>query len=515
MTVRIRRLLVPTVAVSVLMLSTGCSPTPTSPSAGIEPFLNQHLAFGPCDAEASGTSMRSSGPSPAAERSECGTLKVPLDYDVPSGDTAQIAVLRVPARGADTIGSILVNPGGPGSRGTSMAPLLADAWTSTSITDRFDLIGFDPRGVGSSRPAIECYTDAERDADAPLFTPMSGVEEWTAERAEEFVSQCAERSGGTDLLANVGTRDVARDMDILRHVLGDEKLNFAGTSYGTRLGAVYAEMFPDKVRALVLDGALDPTVGKQRWRVSNFTGMQGAFDSMVRRCIEQADCPLGTDADKALGVYLDLVRGLDANPAPTDSGRDLNTVKAMDGVFSGLYAQQLWPIIIRGLHQLRAGSGDILMTLRDSYQGRRADGTYTNLAEANVAINCIDDDRLSPEQETAYKRAVLDAAPFMDPGHIVDTTDVCAAWPGPDPVRFDADSISDQLPTVMVVSATHDPATPYQDGIGLTRALGAKLLTVEGAQHGAIVVQNQCIEQKVADYLIDLTPPTDGSRCVL
>ncbi|MFF2085854.1 alpha/beta hydrolase [Nocardia sp. NPDC058176] len=502
------------VAAVVLLVTAGCAQSagPQNPSTdtAMDRFLQQQIAFGPCDAAALGGVEGD-----AAARAECGTVTVPLDYDAPEGDVAEIAVLRVPARGPDRIGSILTNPGGPGASGTAMAPLLAQAWTSTPITERFDLIGFDPRGVGATTPAIDCATDAERDDDTPLFTPMSGREEWTEERAQDFVAECARRSGGENALAHVGTRDVARDMDIMRQVLGDEKLNFAGASYGTRLGAVYAQMFPQNVRALVLDGALDPTHDKQEWRVSQFTGMQAAFDDMAELCIQQGDCPLGTDPDKALDVYLDLVRGLDTHPAPTDSGRELNTVKAMDAVFSGLYSSALWPVVIKGLQQLRDGSGTVLLLLRDAYQGRAADGVYSNLAEANVAINCIDDNRHSREQETAYKRAVLDAAPFMDPGHVVDTTDVCAAWPGADPVRFDAGAVSAELPTVMVVSTTADPATPHRDGLGLADTLGASLLTVEGAQHGAIIVQNPCIEQKLADYLIDLTPPADGSACAL
>ena len=509
-----RRALI-SVGASVMLLTAGCSapdqPATNQPATDqMSRFLQQDIAFGPCDAQATATAP----PSEATERSECGRLDVPLDCENPSGEVAEIAVLRVPATGNDRIGSVVVNPGGPGSGGTWMAPLLASTWTTTEITERFDLIGFDPRGVGASTPTIDCYSDTERENDAPLFTPMWG-EDWTETRARDLVAQCAESSGGANVLAHVGTRDAVRDMDLLRHVLGEEKLNFAGTSYGTRLGAVYAEMFPDNVRALVLDGALDPSADKQTFRVTNFAGMQAAFDAMVDSCIEQAACPLGSDRAVALDVYLDLVRTLDDDPASTGTGRDLDTVQAMDAVFSGLYSAALWPVVIAGLQQLQVGDGTILLALRDSFQGRAEDGTYANSAEASVAINCMDDNRLFGDEVAAYDRAVLDAAPFMDPGHPAGTTDICAAWPEPDPVRLDADDISDALPAALVISATRDPATPYQNGVALADILGAALLTVDGDQHGTIVTSNACIEQAVGNYLIELELPAHGSRCTL
>jgi pimeloyl-ACP methyl ester carboxylesterase len=504
-----------TASAAVLLLAGGAVPSQAGQghgSDGLDRFVTQELDFGECDAAAVGE-VEGEARTVGMERAECATLEVPLDYADPDGRTVRIAVLRVPARGDDPEGSIVLNPGGPGAGGTSLAPQLAEVWASSRITESFDLVGFDPRGTGASTPAVDCYADARRERDAPLFTPLSGVEEFTDKRAKALVKQCAKGSGGKHVLAHLGTRDVARDMDVMREVLGDDKLTYAGLSYGTRLGAVYAQMFPEKVRALVLDGAIDPTADKRAWRVSQFAGMQGAFDGMVDLCVQQADCPLGTDPDKALDVYLDLVRDLDEHPVPTAGGRELNTVKAMDGVFAGLYSSAAWPFVVDALKTLRSGDGERLMALRDAYHLRGGDGVYADVLEANLAINCVDDDRLSPRKETAYKRAVLDAAPFMDPGHTVDTTDPCAVWPGGDPVRFDADDVSDELPATLVVSATGDPATPYRDGVRLAETLGSSLLTVEADQHGVITEPDPCVEEVVADYLVDLRLPAEGARC--
>ncbi|MDJ0336648.1 alpha/beta hydrolase [Cryobacterium sp. PH31-O1] len=476
---------------ALLLLLAGCTPTPANhdSTAGrerLDPFLSQKLTFEECDDKATGGVEGGS-----VARAECSRLLVPVDYADPDGETANIAVLRVPARSDDPTGSILVNPGGPGSGGTSMALMLAETWTSTALTNRFDLIGFDPPGVGASTPAIARYSDAEREGNAPLFSPLSGATEWESPGAEAFVDQCAKRSGGSQVLAHVGTRDVVRDMDILRTVLGDEKLTYVGTSYGTRLGAVCAEMFPKKVRALVLDGPLDPSATKQQRRVSQFTAMQGSFDGMVELCVQQADCPLGTDPSRALDTYLEQIRDLDENHAPTADGRVLTTADVTDAVFAGLYSSAVWPTIIAGLAELRTGTGNLLMTCRDLYHERAADGTYSDAYEALVAINCVDDDR----------------------GTTVEASDVCATWPGHDPVQFDRSAVRDDLPETLVVAGTEDPATPYEDGKALASALDELLLTVKSRTHGSVLMGSPCVEQAIADYLIDLTLPAKNARC--
>lgn len=237
---------------------------------------------------------------------------MPLDYESLGGRTARIALLRVKAKGEPSkrLGSLLLNPGGPGISGMSYAATVAQAAADSPITQQFDLIGFDPRGVGASTPALDCFTDAEREAEATLSTLNSGVNDYTEDGTRQLYKKRAERSGGEEVLAHVGTRDVARDMDVLRAVLGDKKLTFAGSSYGTRLGAVYAEMFPLNVRAMVLDGAVDPTKGTAARRLVQFAGFQHGFDNMSAFCATKADCLLGTDPKQARAVFQQLLQAL-------------------------------------------------------------------------------------------------------------------------------------------------------------------------------------------------------------
>lgn len=424
------------VALATAALLAGCSGAPPEsppvdePSVDLTHFYQQELAYGACEPEAIGAFGGDS-----ADRAECATLDVPLDYANLGDATAQIAILRIPARGGAPIGSLVLNPGGPGFSGTSFAPMMAAAWGDSPITERFDLIGFDPRGVGASTPALDCYTDAQRESDQPLLSIMSGIEEFTERTAREFVRQCADSAGGEEALAHVGTRDVARDMDVLRAVLGDEKLTFVGASYGTRIGTVYAEMFGQNVRALVLDGAMDPGISTYERRVGQFTGMQRSFDNMAAFCAQQPDCPLGTDPAGATAAFQALARPLVEQPVPTGDGRELTFVKAVDGVVAGMYAEVAWPAVIQGIAELRDGRGDTLMQLRDGYHERRADGSYTNSLEANIGINCMDEDRNTPAQDTALKRAVLDAAPFADSGAPVNSRDACEFWPGEQTLR--------------------------------------------------------------------------------
>ncbi|MET9245046.1 alpha/beta hydrolase [Nonomuraea sp. NPDC003709] len=475
---------------------------------GLDRFYGQKLAFKPCDPQLP--------PGVPAVKAECARLKVPLDYQNPKGRQAEIAVLRVPARGKDPIGSLVLNPGGPGFPGTEHAAVTAAVWGKSPIIERFDLVGFDPRGVGASTPALDCYTDAERDRGAKLSSIPAGIDDWTREETRRLVEQCAERSGGMQVLAHVGTRDVARDMDVLRQALGDEKLTYAGSSYGTRLGAVYAEMFPKKVRALVLDGAFDPYAGTYERRVQQATGMQASFERMAASCATQQDCPLGTNPKRATQAFQRLVRPLIDKPARTSDGRGLTYEQAVEGVTAAMYSKALWPVAITGIAELKAGKGDTLLKLRDTYHARRADGGYPDSLEATMTINCLDEERHTPKQETALNRAWFKAAPFTDPGRpFKEARDGCEYWPVKPTLGYPYATDIKDLPDTLTVSVTDDPATPHEGGINLAKALGGSLLTVEGEQHGALLAGNACVNDAAAAYLIDLKSPADGARCKL
>lgn len=509
-------------ALTILAACSSGASEGSTPGEGDEPledFYAQELEFGDCAEYAlSDTDTQIFALAPTAE---CARLAVPMDYEEPDGEQMQIAVLRIPAQGedADRIGSLVMNPGGPGGGGLITGVLASLGLATSELVQRFDLVGFDPRGVSASTPAIECFTDAERDAAQAKMTLLGTSGAWTEEDTAGFVEACASGSGGEDVLTAVGTRDVARDMDVLRAVLGDEQLTFAGQSYGTRLGAVYAEQFPENVRAMMLDGALDPRQSSADRRLDLHRGFQDAFERLAASCAESADCPLGPDPDRATEVFQELVQPLVSDPVPAGDGRTADFYQATGGVGAGLYTEELWPEVIAGIAQLQdEGSAERLLTLNDNLNGRGPDGVWTNFLDANYAINCMDEERRTPEQEEQLRQQIAEINPFLDSGEEFAgvTRDACEHWPAEPtlgiPYAQDIEGLTDTL----VISITGDPATPYEAGVSLADTLGSTLLTVEGERHTvALEGQNPCVNAIVDAYLIDLELPEDGVTCEL
>ncbi|MBO0855293.1 MAG: alpha/beta fold hydrolase [Nocardia sp.] len=446
------------------------------------------------------------------EGTQCARIAVPIDYDKPEGATAQIAISRIKATGP-RIGSLLFNPGGPGQAGLWMATQGQD----TPLAQRFDRIGFDPRGVGASTPLIHCLTAEQWDhqrAEPPKDYSPAGIA--AAEQEDrDFAGHCTEKSGN-ELLAHVGTREVVRDMDIIRGVLGDEKLNYVGYSYGTRLGYSYAEKFPGKVRAMVLDGALDPDDDPAKEPVEQAAGFQKAFDAYAASCTGKPQCPLGQDPAQAVARFRALVGPLWEHAASTQDGRGLTYGDAITGVQNTLYAEDNWNVLSAGLAQLAGGQGDILLQLADLYDGRSKDGTYDNSQDAFMSIHCVDEPAIKKRDETDKQDAEFrKAAPFLDDGHASGHAplEMCAFWPVPNssgPHNISAPG----LPKTVVVSTTADPATPYEAGVKLARQMGASLITNKGTRHTAFLSGGvPCVDKAVLGYLIDLTSPPDGLTC--
>lgn len=444
---------------------------------------------------------------------ECARVTVPVDYANPDGATASIAISRVKATGTK-LGSLLTNPGGPGGSGLAMAGMAV----GTPIADHFDVIGFDPRGIGASTPSIECLTGSEWDTernDLDLDHSPAGIAASEQENAD-FAAKCAQRTG-TEFLAHVGTYEVVRDMDIIRAALGEEKINYVGYSYGTRIGSTYAETFPTHVRAMVLDGALDPDQGFVEEAVAQSAGFQQAFDAFVAECTRYAECPLGTDPAVANDRYQGMVRPLLTTPAPTADARGLGYNDAITGTIAALYSPEAWPTLAAGLEELASGSGDTLLALADFYSDRTAAGVYGNQTDAQIAIRCVDDPRMTDRAVagTADTEA-RKAAPFLDDGLGTGTAPlgVCASWPvpvtGETPHRIDAPG----LPNVVVVSTTGDPATPHEAGVALAEQLHGSLVTFEGTQHTVFGTNtSKCVDDAVTAYLIDGTTPEPGLTC--
>lgn len=482
---------------------------------GLEPFFDQQLAWGPCVDFARTEPDRQTF---AAPRFDCTYLEVPLDYGDPEGGSARIAMMRQKALGpAPRIGSLFVDPGGPGASGVSFLPAFAGAVGAGDVARRFDLIGFDPRGVGVSEPAIDCSTDAEIDAeraDLDLDTSPEGVAQTEAEH-RDFVQRCVERVG-TEVLANVGTRDVARDLRLAHEVVGDEKLSYVGYSYGTAIGAEFAEQFPGDVRALVLDGAVDPALGPVDSRITQARGFQRAFDNFAAFCAGRPECPLGADPAGASARVQELLKPLIDAPVPAGTeGRVLGYNDAITGLIQALYAESLWPPLLDGLTDVAEGDGTILLILADIYYDRARDGSYGNLLEAFSVIGCVDRDRVTDRKVALeISRRGLELAPFLDAGYgPSNALELCSFWPVPqtsEPGPVQAPG----LPTVLVASSTGDPATPYEDGVSLAEQMGARLLTVEHDSH-TVVLQgaNRCADEVTTRYLVDLTLPAQDLTC--
>jgi pimeloyl-ACP methyl ester carboxylesterase len=503
-----------------LLAAAGCA----SPTAALEPptagpppelarFYGQQIAFEPCAPYATSTLDEQVF---ADDRFDCARVQIPLDYTDPGGARGEVALLRAKARG-EKIGSLLVNPGGPGGSGMSFVATLGPVWDNVPVGERFDVIGFDPRGVGASTPRVECYTDAETDRGEPPAPYLFDVPDERA--AAEVARLCAERTGDVEALTSVGSSDVVRDMDVLRAVLGDEKLSYLGYSYGSELGGMYAEAFPQNLRAMVIDGAVDPERTEAEFRQSQFVSFQKAFDDLAVSCAADAGCPLGTDPARATETFQDLVRPLQDHPAPTADGRGLTYEDAVQGVQMALFAESQWPMVVQGLTELSAGRGDVLLGMRDAALGRGPDGRYGGglNVDANLAIRCMDNPRRSPEENVELTRRAHAAAPFLDPGRPVEQAHYeCEAWPEPVSRTLPWLDGDVDVPPTLTVSVTGDPGTPHQGGINMARLLGGSLLTVEGAQHGvALFGQSACVDGIVTDYLIELQTPPADARCTL
>lgn len=488
------------------------------PVAKLERFYNQKLIFGSCKGYATTEIEKLVYVDPF----ECARLKVPLDYNALDGKTMQVAVLRVPAKDVPgkRIGSLVINPGGPGGSGMFAAALASRLGLKDSpVLQRFDMVGFDPRGVGASRPAINCFTDKERDQGEDLPNLLGAAGEWRPADTRKLMEKCAEGAGGKQVLSAVGSRNAARDMDVLRAALRDDKINYFGLSYGTRLGAVYAEMFPHNVRAMVLDGAIGPRQGSVERRLSLHAGFQRSFDLMAKFCAKRPDCPLGNDPKRATTVFQNLVRPLIDHPVPVGGGRPLGFNQATNGVVAGLYDSEAWPKTIDGIAQLKNdGRGDKLLALSDDFMGRNPDGKWSNALAANIAVNCNDEQRRTPEQEAELRRKIFDVSPFLDPGRPVEgvTRDACEFWPGQPTLGFPYAQDIKGLPKTLIIAVTGDPITRYDAGVSLTESLGGTLLTVEGERHAvALAGISPCVNKIFANYLIDLKLPADHDRCVL
>ena len=494
---------------AVVLTQAGCATTIAGKALPAGPPLAQPAAvdWGACH-----VSGGDAGHIPRG--AQCGKLTVPIDYSNPDGDLANLALIRFPATGAK-IGSLVINPGGPGESGVDAAASIVDTLPA-EVRQRFDLVGFDPRGVGSSTPALWCNSDADTDAsraDPQVDYSQAGIDHIeTTEK--QYVQRCVDKMG-KDFLANVGTANVARDLDRLRAALGDEKLTYLGYSYGTVIGAAYAEAYPDKVRAMILDGAVDPTADPIQSNIDQAAAFQKAFNDYAADCAKDPTCPLGTDPAKAVEVYRSLVDPLVDKPLPTADPRGLGYSDSIIGTIMALYSPNLWRHLTQALTEMAAGRGDTMLALADMYMRRDGQGHYTNATDARIAINCVDQPPITDRDKVIEEdRKMREVAPFMSYGEFTGHAPLstCAFWPVPATTTQHAAS-APGLPPVLVVSTTNDPATPYQAGVDLAKQLGGALLTFNGTQHTVVFQGNACVDNYAAAYLVDLKVPAPGATC--
>lgn len=471
------------------------------------PATGQAVEWGPCH-------IAGGGPVKIPKDAQCGSVVVPVDYDKPDGDTAQLAMIRFPAM-KDKIASLVINPGGPGESGVEAAVAIVHSLPQ-QVRERFDLVGFDPRGVASSLPAVWCNSDADNDrdrADPQVDYSPAGVARIEND-TKDYVQRCVEKVGD-EFLANLGTVNVARDLDAIRSALGDDKLTYLGYSYGTRIGSTYAEAYPQNVRAMILDGAIDPNTNPIEEDLRQAASFQDIFDNYAADCAESANCPLGTDPDQAVDVYRGLVEPLVDAPVATKDPRGLGYNDAIIATIMALYSPAFWTHLSDGLTELSRGRGDTILLLADVYMGRDADGHYNNATDARIAVNCVDQppvtDRAAVIDEDRRAREV---APFLSYGEFTGHAPLgtCAFWPVPATSEPHTISAPGLAPT-MVVSTTHDPATPYQAGVELAEQLNGGLLTFDGTQHTVAFQGNDCVDEFATDYLIDGTVPPTGAQC--
>ena len=488
------------------------SATPTIP-AGLENFYNQKVSWYTC--AKTGMDEAKSGESTGFS---CAKVKVPLDYSNPGGETIEIAVKKRAASG-DSIGSLFVNPGGPGGSGIELVDF-AGAYFSKNLTSSYDVVGFDPRGVGSST-AIDCLSDSELDAErAGENNPATPSATVTIERAQEMSAACESKTGTPGLLDHIDTISAARDLDILRAVDGQQALTYLGFSYGTYLGATYAELFPTNTGRLVLDGAVDPSLSAEDLNL----GQAKAFEASLRAYVEECQgskmgCPLSGDVDSGVSQIREFLESTKTSPIPTsDSQRPLTYDLALTSVLGAMYQTDLWPSLTEALTQAMGTSGSrdgsALMVITDAFASRQSDGSYSgNGIEALMAVNCLDfpvqGDNASWDQNAA---AVKEASPTFS-AQLLYPNAYCQGWGHESSRKREKITASGAAP-ILVVGTTGDPATPYAWSQALAEQLETgQLLTWKGNGHTAYGRSNDCVKNAVDTYLLNGTMPDKGLTC--
>lgn len=504
----LRRLLTTAVATSVVFATlAGCSllpsePVPTrSPDASgvseqLRPYYEQTLAWSRCE----------------GGDFDCASVTAPLDWADPSKGDIELAVIRHRADGDDPQGSLLVNPGGPGVSGYDYVLGSASGAFSDGLRAAYDLVGFDPRGVARST-AVSCVDGAGMDRflfDIP--DAARGSEEWDAQQTaagEEFVDGCVANSG--ELLAHVSTLDAARDLDLLRGVLGDETLNYLGSSWGTALGTAYAKLFPERVGRMVLDGAMDPSIAGSEVGATQAIGFEASLRTFFTDCGARDDCPYRGSVDDMMADLGALLARLDQRPIAAGDGRELGADTLLTAIITTLYNQGSWSYLRTVLADAEEGRAESAFSSADTYY-RRSGGEYpSNTTEAFTAYNCMDYPADSDEVSQAAEDRVYREAPVT--AEYWFGFDVCSLWPY-EPTGVREPVTADGAAPILVIGTTGDPATPYTWAVSLADQLSSGVLVTRvGEGHTGYRQGNTCVDDAVDAYLVDGVVPDADVTC--
>lgn len=433
---------------------------------------------------------------------EEGTLVVPLDYDDPNGDEIVLYVVR--HRAVDPqrrIGTLLVNPGGPGFGGTVLA-FNADGIYGQALLDRFDIVGWDPRGTGSSEPPVDCVEDYDRYFGLDSSPDTEAERQDLIDAGTEFAEGCQANSGS--VLAHLSTANSARDMNAVREALGEQKISYFGFSYGSELGATWATLFPDTVRAAVLDGAIDPTVGYLQQNIQQAAGFDAAFDEFLAQCSTDSSCAFHNDGN-AEDAFDELSAAIDANPVSVSPDRtEVTQGVLITAVAQAMYDQSFWPRLELALADLQEGDGRGTLDLYDDYFGYQF-GEWGNELEAYFAINCLDDPGSSgPDDLLSHEAEFAAAAPRLGRGWLAELL-FCAVWPVPPAPSITITGAG--AGPIVVMGTTGDAATPLQSTRNMAEALeDGHLVVVDADQHTGYGVNN-CGDDAIDNYLVDPSAP--------
>ncbi|MGQ4364498.1 alpha/beta hydrolase [Streptomyces sp. SAS_272] len=471
-----------------------------TPSAALPAALTgQKLHWGRC-----GPTADSSAP---GDDWRCATLKTPLDWSEPGGRTIDLALVRAEshAEDGDRIGSLLFDFGGPGASGVSMLPSYGS--TVSSLRDRYDLVSWDPRGVGASE-GVRCRSDKDIQAAESLdSTPDTPAEEQAFfQDATAFGEGCRKAVG--PLLAHVSTTDTARDMDLMRQVLGDRKMHYFGMSYGTELGGVYAHLFPQNVGRLTLDAVVDPSADAVGHAENQARGFQRALADYL--------ASTGQNPETGSTRIAALLDRLDAHPLPGSDGRELTQALAVIGIVLPLYSEAAWPRLTSALEAAQAGDGSQLLRLADRYNERDSTGRYGTTVHSQRVISCLDDrQRPTPRETKLLVPRFEKISPVFGDFLAWDTAGWCHDWPVAGQYDTPEVSAAGSAP-ILLVGTTGDPATPYEGARKMADELGkgvGVLLTWKGEGHIAYGSGSSCVDSTVDDYLLKGVVPRDGTVC--